>query len=132
MRWGTSRGLLAPEKLAAYAGATPRVNASGGKTRFGPSRPDVNRYLKWAFVEAANAICIGRGRAPHCHVSRLDERIARRKGHGKAIGAVARHLAEATFWILGKHEPDREPKASAVSPTGDKRGWPLSSRKRDR
>jgi hypothetical protein len=37
----------------------------------GPSRPDVNRYLKWAFVEAANAICIGRGRAPHRHVSRL-------------------------------------------------------------
>jgi transposase len=120
------------EKLAAYAGATPRVHASGGKTRFGPSRPDVNRYLKWAFVEAANAICIGRGRAPHCHVSRLYERIARRKGHAKAIGAVARHLAEATFWILGKHEPYREPKASAVSPTGDKRGWPLSSRKLDR
>src|SRR5207245_1187462 len=101
------------EKLAAYAGATPRVHTSGGKTRFGPSRPDVNRYLKWAFVEAANAICIGRGRAPHCHVSRLYERIARRKGHAKAIGAVARHLAEATFWILRKHEPYREPKASA-------------------
>ncbi len=28
------------EKLAAYAGTTPRVHASGGKTRFGPSRPD--------------------------------------------------------------------------------------------
>jgi transposase len=41
------------EKLATYAGTTPRVHASGGKTRFGPSRPDVNRYLKWAFVEAA-------------------------------------------------------------------------------
>jgi len=102
------------EKLAAYAGTTPRVHASGGKTRFGPSRPDVNRYLKWAFVEAANAICITHGRAPQRHVSRLYVRIARRKGHAKAIGAVARHLAEATFWILSKHEPYREPKASAV------------------
>jgi transposase len=120
------------EKLAAYAGTTPRVHASGGKTRFGPSRPDVNRYLKWAFVEAANAICIGRGRAPHRHVSRLYNRIARRKGHAKAIGAVARHLAEATYGILGKQEFYREPKASAVSSTGDKRGWPLSSRKLDR
>src|SRR5216117_3219416 len=83
------------EKLAAYAGTTPRVHASGGKTRFGPSRPDVNRYLKWAFVEAANAICIMHGRAPQRHVSRLYVRIARRKGHAKAIGAVARHLAEA-------------------------------------
>src|SRR5207249_4750177 len=35
------------EKLAAYAGTTPRVHASGGKTRFGRLRPDVNRYLKW-------------------------------------------------------------------------------------
>jgi transposase len=99
-----------PEKLAGYAGTTPRVHASGGKTRFGPSRPDVNRYLKWAFVEAANAICLHRGRAPHRHVSRLYERIARRRGHPKAIGAVARHLAEATYWMLGKQEAYREPK----------------------
>src|SRR5215510_5694156 len=117
------------EKLAAYAGTTPRIHASGGKTRFGPARPDVNRYLKWAFVEAANAICIGRERAPQRHVSRLYERLARRKGHAKAIGAVARHLAEATFWILSQQESYREPKISTVSSTGDKREIPLSSRK---
>ena len=110
------------EKLAAYAGTTPRVHASGGKTRFGPSRPDVNRYLKWAFLEAANAICLNRSRAPRRHVSRLYERVARRKGHQKAIGAVARHLAEATYWILTKQETYRDPKAAAVSSTGDKRG----------
>ncbi len=112
------------EKLAAYAGTTPRVHASGGKTRFGPSRPDVNRYLKWAFVEAANAICIGRGRAPHRHVSRLYDRIARRKGHAKAIGAVARHLAEATFWILSKHEPYRDPQGRPFRPWGISAGGP--------
>ena len=109
------------ERLAAYAGTTPRVHASGGKTRFGRLRPDVNRYLKWAFIEAANAICLMRGRKPHRHVSQLYERIAQRKGHPKAIGAVARHLAEATYWILSKQEPYREPKPSAVSSTGDKR-----------
>ena len=64
---------------------------------FGRSRPDVNRYLKWAFVEAANAICVTRRRSSSRHVSRLYNRIARRKGHPKAIGALARHLAEATF-----------------------------------
>jgi transposase len=110
------------EKLAAYAGTTPRVHASGGKTRFGPSRPDVNRYLKWAFVEAANAICLNRGRTPRRHVTRLYERIAQRKGHQKAIGAVARHLAEATYWVLTKQQPYREPTTAAVSSTGDKRG----------
>jgi transposase len=98
------------EKLAGYAGTPPRVHASGGKTRFGPARPDVNRYLKWAYVEAANAICLTRRRAPHRHVSRLYERLGRRKGHAKAIGAVARHLAEATYWILSKGEGYREPK----------------------
>src|SRR5437879_11767992 len=92
------------EKLAAYAGTTPRAHASGGKTRFGPSRPDVNRYLKWAFGEAANAICLNRTRAPRRHVSRLYERVARRKAHQKAICTVARHLTEATYWILNKQE----------------------------
>ena len=118
---GSSARFPTAEKLAAYAGTTPRVHAGGGRTRFGPSRPDVNRYLKWAFVEAANAICLNRRRTPHRHVSRLYERIARRKGHQKAIGAVARHLAEATYWILTKQQPYREPTA-AVSSTGDKRG----------
>jgi hypothetical protein len=84
--------------------------------------PDVNRYLKWAFVEAANSTCLLRRRKPHRHVSRLYERIAGRKGHPKAIGAVVRHLAEATYWILTKQEPYREPKPSAVSSTGGKRG----------
>jgi hypothetical protein len=51
-----------------------------------------------------------RRRHPHRHVSRLYERIARRKGHPKAIGAVARHLAEATFWLLRKQEVYREPR----------------------
>jgi transposase len=97
------------ERFAAYAGLTPRIHSSGGKTRYGPLRPDVNRYLKWAFVEAANVVCRIRQRHPHRHVSRLYERIARRRGHQKAIGAVARHLAEATYWILTRQELYREP-----------------------
>jgi transposase len=99
------------EKLAAYAGTTPRVHASGGKTRHGPLRSDVNRYLKWAFIEAANVICRHRARYPDRHVSRLYERVTRRKGHQKAIGAVARHLAEATYWILTRAEAYREPRS---------------------
>jgi hypothetical protein len=70
-----------------------------------------------------------RRRHPHRHVSRLYERIARRKGHPKAIGAGARHLAEATFWLLSKQEAYREPCSSAGSSTGDKRDFAMSSRK---
>lgn len=100
------------EQLAAYAGTTPRVHESGGKRRYGPLRADVNRYLKWAFVEAANAVCRNHLRHPQRHVSRLYDRISKRKGHHQAIGAVARHLAEAAYWVLTKREPYRAPGSS--------------------
>ena len=113
---GDVKRFATSEKLAAYAGTTPRVHSSGGRTRYGPLRSDVNRYLKWAFVEAANVICRHRGRYPHRHVSRLYDRVARRKGHQKAIGAVARHLAEATYWILARRESYLEPTRRGGNP----------------
>ncbi len=98
------------EHLAGYAGTTPRVDASGGKIRYGRLRSDVNHYLKWACVEAANVVCLHQRHWPARHVVRLYQRIARRRNHEKAIGAVARHLTEATYWMLTKEEPYREPK----------------------
>jgi transposase len=101
------------EHLAAYAGTVPRVHESGGRRHYGPVRSDVNRYLKWAFVEAANGVCRNRRRKHRQrHATRLYERIARRRGHPKAIVAVARHLAEATYWMLTKGEAYREPGSS--------------------
>ena len=103
--------------LAAYAGTTPRVHASGGRLHDGSLRNDINRYLKWAFIEAASTICLHRQVRPHRHVCRLYARIQQRKGHPKAVGAVARHLAEASYWILTKREPYREPAGRPVSST---------------
>jgi transposase len=118
------------EHFASYAGTTPRVHASGGKIRYGQMRSDVNRYLKWAFIEAANTICLNRRRNPYRHVSKLYERIRNRRGHQKAIGAVARHLAEATYWILKKVEPYKEPHIRySFRPREDKREITLSSMK---
>lgn len=98
--------------LASYAGTTPRVHASGGKLRYGRTRGDVNRYLKWAYVEAANATVIHRRKHPTRHVSRLYARVRSRRGHQKAIGAVARHLAEATYWMMNKKEVYQDPSQS--------------------
>jgi transposase len=95
--------------LASYSGTVPRVHASGGRVRYGQLRPDVNRYLKWAYSEAANSIVVNRKIYPHRHVTKLYERVRAKKGHQKAIGAVSRHLAEATYWILKKQEPYQEP-----------------------
>jgi len=103
--------------LASYSGTTPRVHASGDTVRYGRLRPDVSRYLKWAFLEAANVIGIHHRQFPFRHANRLYLRIRQRKGHQKAVGAVARHLAEATYWILTKGESYREPQQHAVSST---------------
>ncbi|HET9179639.1 MAG TPA: transposase [Terriglobia bacterium] len=88
------------EHLAAYAGTTPRVHSSGDRTRYGRTRPDVNRHLKWALAEAANSVAVNHARCPDRHVSRLYRHLRERKGHSKAIGAVARHLGEAAFHLL--------------------------------
>jgi transposase len=95
--------------LASYAGTTPRVHASGGKVRYGPLRADVNRYLKWAFAEAANSVAVNHTRCPDRHVSQLYQRLRQKKGHPKAIGAVARHLAEAAFHVLRRKQVYRDP-----------------------
>ncbi len=97
------------ERFASYSGTTPRVHSSGGKTRFGKLRPDVNRYLKWAFVEAANVVCLHHKRRPDRHVSKQYKRLRQRRGHAKAIGAVARHLAEAAYYVLKRDRVYRDP-----------------------
>lgn len=97
------------EHLASYAGTTPRVHSSGDKTRYGRLRADVNRYLKWAYVEAANVVSLQQYRWSDRHVVQLYRRVRQRRGHAKAVGAVARHLAEASFWVLRRDEDYREP-----------------------
>lgn len=101
-----------PESLACYAGTVARVRSSGGKSFLGKVRPDVNHYLKWAFVEAGNIVAINQKRWAGRHVGQLYLRVRERGGHGKAVVAVARHLAEATYWMLRRNEPYKEPEKS--------------------
>jgi transposase len=114
---GDVERFLSASHLASYAGTTPTVHASGGKVRLGRLRPDVNHYLKWAFTEAANTISRYHRRWPHCQAARVYERVRSRRGHQTAIGAVARQLAEATYWMLKKGVKYKEPKRSSISST---------------
>jgi len=95
--------------LASYAGLVPRVHSSGGRTHMGQVCGNVNRNLKWAFVETGNLVVINQRRLAGTHVVRLYQRIKRAKNHQKAVVAVARHLAEAAWWVLTKQEVYREP-----------------------
>jgi transposase len=109
------------EHLASYAGLVPRVHGSGGRTRLGQICGDVNRYLKWAFIEAGNLVVIHQKQLAGRHVVRLYQRVKRKTNHQKAVVAVGRHLAEAGYWILKEQEVYRElqskPKASARART---------------
>ena len=96
--------------LASYAGLVPRVHSSGGRTRMGQVCGNVNRNLKWAFVETGNLVVINQRQLAGTHVVRLYQRIKRAKNHQKAVVAVARHLAEAAWWVLTKQEVYREPR----------------------
>jgi hypothetical protein len=57
--------------LASYAGLVPRVHSSGGHTRMGQVCANVNRNLKWAFVE------IGNDSQPGAHCRSLHQRRRR-------------------------------------------------------
>ena len=95
--------------LASYAGTTPRVSSSGGKTHLGKLRGDANRFLKWAYIEAGNVVARFHRKHPEAHLSRMYAKLRKEKGHAKAVGAVARQLAEATYWMLSKNEGYKEP-----------------------
>lgn len=101
--------------LASYAGLVPRVHSSGGRTRMGQVCRNVNRNLKWAFVETGNLVVINQNRLAGTHVVRLYQRIKRAKNHQKAVVAVARHLAEAAWWVLTKQEVYREPRNARLA-----------------
>ncbi len=95
--------------LASYAGLVPRVHSSGGRTRLGQICGNVNRYLKWAFVEAANLIVMHQQRLTGAYAVALYRRVKQKQNHAKAAVAVAHHLAEAAYWILTKQQPYQEP-----------------------
>lgn len=115
---GDVQRFASAERLASYCGLVPRVFSSGGHTRLGGTSRFVNLYLKWAFVEAAN--CAIRLRGPqYRHARELYRRLQPGKGHGRAAVAVARHLAEAAYWMLTKqqdyHPPQPVRSAAAVT-----------------
>ena len=101
------------QNLASYAGLVPAARESAGKKRKGKCPADCNTYLKWAFIEAGNVVAVHHKKWPGRHVAELYERVKKSSGmHGKATAAVARHLAEASYWMLTKQQIYREPKGN--------------------
>lgn len=83
-----------PGQLCAWAGLAPGNNESGGRRRGAPTRKG-SRHLKTAMVEAANAAA----RTKTSYYQAMKNRIAFRRGPGKATVAVAHSMLE-TIWHL--------------------------------
>ncbi|RMG71452.1 MAG: IS110 family transposase, partial [Nitrospirae bacterium] len=117
IRWevGDIKRFKGPEQYVSYSGCVPKVKASGGKVRYGRMVKECNQTLKWAYIEAANAVVLNIEKYPWRHVTRLYLRVKSRKGSQKAKGAVGRHLAVATWAVLTYGEEYKEPKVKRAN-----------------
>jgi hypothetical protein len=75
------------------------------KRGHGPIPRSPNHFLKWTFLEATNVIATHQKQWAQRQVVRLYQRLRAAKCHGEAGTAVARHLAESSWWILTKKNP---------------------------
>jgi transposase len=85
---------------ASWAAICPGNDQSAGKRRSGKTRKG-NPYLRTALVEAANAAA----RTKNGYLRAQYEQLKRRRGHGKAIVAVAHSILIAAYHILKDELP---------------------------
>jgi len=89
------------DKLVAYAGLAPSTHSSGGKTYHGKMLWQSNRWLKWAFIEAA---WVAIGCDPYLGGLYREYR-ARGKGANHAITRVARRMCKIVWQVLHDKRP---------------------------
>jgi transposase len=102
------------DKLCAYSGLVPTTHSSGGKTSHGRMLPYCNRWLKWAFIEAA---WVAVGCSDYFGAFYRQHR-ARGKGANEAITITARRLAKIAWKMLTEQRAYSQvaPQAHPLSP----------------
>lgn len=86
-----------PSKFSAYCGLGTSVHQSGETEHYGGLIPGCNRYLRYAFIEAAwTAVRV----SPY--FSQYYARLKAKKGSQTAIGAAARRLSVIAFHCLNR------------------------------
>lgn len=98
------------QKLCGYCGLCPSTSSSGGKTYNGKLVKHCNKWLRWAFVEAA---WIAIGCSPYFGSLYQKKRACGKKAN-TAILCVARRMARIT-WQLLTHERCYAPVAPAAA-----------------
>jgi len=85
-----------PKQLVGWSGLAPAINESAGKSSNGHITKRGNKFLRTILVLAANSIAIGRPNK----LRFFYERIKAKKGHKKAIVALARKLVSIIHHLL--------------------------------
>jgi transposase len=91
------------DHLASWAGVAPGNNESGGKRRSGKTRKG-NQHLRTALVQAANAAARTRG----TYLRAQYQRLAPRRGHKRAIMALAHSILVIAYHLIARSQPYRE------------------------
>ena len=86
--------------FASYARCVDSVHTSNGKKKGEGNTKNGNKYLAWAFVEAANFAL-----RYNAEAKRFYERKKAKTNNVVAIKALAHKLARACFHILKEHQP---------------------------
>jgi transposase len=90
------------KKLVAWAGLAPGIHQSGDKTVHKRITRQGNRLVRWVMVQAAQ-----NARLHDDRFRMFYERYAERKGHLKAIVAVAHEMLRIVYFMLKRMEPYR-------------------------
>jgi transposase len=85
-----------PKKLVGWSGLAPAINESAGKSSNGHITKKGNKFLRTILVLAANSIVISRQNK----LKFFYQRIKAKKGHKKAIVALARKLVSIIYHLL--------------------------------
>lgn len=101
---------LSPEKLCGYAGLAPTTDSSGGKTYHGRLMMQCNKWLRWAYVEAA---WVAIGCDPYFRSFYNMQRL-RGKKPNTAIIIVAKRLCRISYQLLTQQ---RDYEKRTFSPT---------------
>jgi transposase len=91
-----------PKKLVSYAGLAPSTRQSGNHTTHGPITKEGNSHIRWILIEAAHQAAR--------HDPRLSQfylRIMKRRGHNRALVAVARKMLVTIYHVLNHHSQYR-------------------------
>ncbi len=97
------------QHLASWAGLCPGQNESAGKHKSARTRSG-NKWLRVALIEAASMACRTRNTA----FAARYHRIARHRGHKKAVVAVAHAMLVTAYHLLARQVDYQEPGADYV------------------